>query len=428
MAQGNFSHFINEMSNNMRTLKTLTGADRAEIEDVIEKYHRQRERGEDGISTTTQTMWYANRLSRKALERHGLFMSEKYKNKAKNTKSNKGTLIMSIGDGNHNRIEYTSPFIRTKTFYRQDKVIYKSKALLQEKYTLADTRYENSRIKYCENCGGFLDMSNRYEGCPYCNAPVRIKESHKKIMTVSRAMMGDWYQKGVFLAIILLCFIYALITGYITLVHNGSFEYGIYWGEIICVILESAVVAVVVGFIFGIFITDFILIPIMCSIRSSEGRINKIGYEMRKKDSNFSSTEIYGTIQAYAKLWFLANNKSEIGCISKVQNNPDDGIVDVDCLGLKKARCWEENGYSYIEAKLLMRYIKVNDNRLSKKRTKTLVTLRRRQGVMSSIKIEAIRCSCCGANIDILNGSCIACGSSMDVEYYDWVLCDIRNV
>ncbi len=59
---------------------------------------------------------------------------------------------------------------------------------------------------------------------------------------------------------------------------------------------------------------------------------------------------------------------------------------------------------------------------------KTLVTLRRRQGITSSIKIEALKCSCCGASIDILNGACIACGNSMDVEYYDWILYDIRNV
>ncbi len=76
-----------------------------------------------------------------------------------------------------------------------------------------------------------------------------------------------------------------------------------------------------------------------------------------------------------------------------MQYNQNDGIVDVDCLGLKKVRCWEENGYSYIEAKLLVRYITI-----------------------------------CGAHIDILNGACIACGNSMDVEYYDWILYDIRNV
>lgn len=78
MAQSNFGHFMREFGNNVRTLKTLKGAEKAEIINVVEDYHRQREKGEDGISTTTQTMWYANRLSRNALERHGLCMSETY--------------------------------------------------------------------------------------------------------------------------------------------------------------------------------------------------------------------------------------------------------------------------------------------------------------------------------------------------------------
>jgi len=48
-----------------------------------------------------------------------------------------------------------------------------------------------------------------------------------------------------------------------------------------------------------------------------------------------------------------------------VQYNQDEGIVDVDCLGLKKVRCWEENGYSYIEAKLLVRYITICGEKLA---------------------------------------------------------------
>ncbi|MBP3326946.1 MAG: hypothetical protein J6L77_11070 [Coprococcus sp.] len=422
MAQSNFEHFMREFGNNVRTLKTLKGAEKAEIMNVVEDYHRQREKGEDGISTTTQTMWYANRLSRNALERHGLCMSETYQ-----CKDPEAAYVSSIGDGNHKRISYTSPYIRTKTFYRQQKAVYQCRDVLQEKYILADTDYENSKTRYCDNCGGLIDMSKGYQGCPYCGTAIRIKETHNKIMTVSRVLSGDWYRKWIMIATIVLLFIFGVISGYLEYLHDGTFEYG-YAGAIVLILIQAAFVAVIAGFIPGIILTNIILVPVICSIEQSEGRISKIGYEMRKRDSNFSATEIYGTIQAYTKLWFLANNKTEMGCVSKVQYNQDEGIVDVDCLGLKKVRCWEENGYSYIEAKLLVRYITICGEKLAKKRTKTLVTLRRRQGITSSIKVEALKCSCCGANIDILNGACIACGNSMDVEYYDWILYDIRNV
>lgn len=423
MAQSNFGHFMKEFGNNIRTLKTLKGAEKTEIMNVVEDYHRQREKGEDGISTTTQTMWYANKLGRNALERHGLRMSETYE-----CKDSEAAYVSSMGDGNHKRITYTSPYIRTKTFYGQQKTVYKCKDLLQEKYILADTNYENGRTRYCDNCGGLIDMSKGYQGCPYCGAAIRIKETHNKIMTINRAMTGDWYRKWIMAATILLLFIDGVICGYLENLHDGTFEYGVYAGDIVLIFVQAALLAGMAGFILGVILTNIILMPIVCSIERSESRISKIGYEMRKRDSNFSSTEIYGTIQAYTKLWFLASNKSEMGCVSKVQYNQDDGIVDVDCLGLKQVRCWEENGYSYIEAKLLVRYITFCGEKLTKKRTKTLVTLRRRQGITSSIKMEALKCSCCGANIDILNGACIACGNSMDVEYYDWVLYDIRNV
>lgn len=423
MAQSNFGHFMKEFGNNIRTCKTLKGAEKTEIMNVVKDYHRQREKGEDGISTTTQTMWYANKLGRNALERHGLRMSETYE-----CKDSGETNVFSMGDGNHKRITYTSPYIRTKTFYGQQKTVYKCKDLLQEKYILADTNYENGRTRYCDNCGGLIDMSKGYQGCPYCGVAIRIKETHNKIMTINRAMTGDWYRKWIMAATILLLFIAGVICGYLENLHDGTFEYGVYAGDIVLIFVQAALLAGMTGFILGVILTNIILMPIVCSIARSESRISKIGYEMRKHDSNFSSTEIYGTIQAYTKLWFLASNKSEMGCVSKVQYNQDDGIVDVDCLGLKQVRCWEENGYSYIEAKLLVRYITFCGEKLTKKRTKTLVTLRRRQGITSSIKMEALKCSCCGANIDILNGACIACGNSMDVEYYDWVLYDIRNV
>lgn len=427
MAQGNFEHFMKEFGNSIRTSKSLKGAEKTEIMNVVEEYHRQREKGEDGIATTTQTLWYANKLGRNALERHGLRMSETYE-----CKDSEAAYVLSVGDGNHKRISYTSPYIRTKTFYRQQRAVYQCRDVLQEKYILADTDYENSKTRYCDNCGGLIDMSKGYQGCPYCGTAIRIKETHNKIMTVSRALSGVWYRKWIMIAPMVLLFICMVIMGCFEYLHDGMLEYGVYAGEIageiVLILIQAAFVAALAGFIPGIILTNIILIPVVCSIEQSENRISRIGYEMRKRDSNFSSTEIYGTIQAYTKLWFLANNKLEMGCVSKVQYNQDDGIVDVDCLGLKQVRCWEENGYSYIEAKLLVRYITVCGEKLTKKRTKTLVTLRRRQGITSSIKIEALKCSCCGASIDILNGACIACGNSMDVEYYDWILYDIRNV
>jgi len=41
------------------------------------------------------------------------------------------------------------------------------------------------------------------------------------------------------------------------------------------------IVAVIAGFIPGIILTNIILVPVICSIEQSEGRISKIGYEMR---------------------------------------------------------------------------------------------------------------------------------------------------
>lgn len=425
MAQSDLKHFMNEFQTGLNTLRKISGAEKKQIEGVINEYHEQRKKGEDGISTTSQTMWYSNKLSRTAMERHGIRMSEIYR---QSPDKSQDIHIYEKGDGNHKRITYTSLYSREKIFYKGDNVVYKCKDSLQEEYILADTMYENSPTKYCDNCGGLMDISKGYQGCPFCGAPVRIKETHKKIMTVNRAMTGDWYRKCIILATILVLFVLGLIWGFIDNMEEGTFEYGIYAGAIALIVLQAAIMAGFSGFILAIFLSNIILTPILCSIQSSNRRVAGIGYEMRKRDLNFSSTEIYGTIQLYAKLWFLAGSKVEMGCVSQVQCNQDDGIVDAECVGLKKARCWEDNGYTYIESKLLVRYITVSGDKMKKKRKKTLVTLRRKKDVQSSLKTEALKCSRCGANIDILSGACIACGNSMDVEDYDWVLYDIRNV
>ncbi|MDE6845332.1 MAG: hypothetical protein K2J99_06145 [Lachnospiraceae bacterium] len=46
-----------------------------------------------------------------------------------------------------------------------------------------------------------MDVTKEYVGCPHCGSAIRIREVHKKIVTIDREMSGDWYQKRLFLGV-----------------------------------------------------------------------------------------------------------------------------------------------------------------------------------------------------------------------------------
>lgn len=220
---------------------------------------------------------------------------------------------ISVGDGDLKRIQYHSPICRKKIYYRRDKPVLTVREHLQEKYILADTGYKNSKMRYCESCGALIDVTKAYGGCPQCGSAIRVREAHKKIVTIDRE---------------------------IELLREGDFTY------------DS-----VLGTFF---------IPILISLHRSNARVNRVGYEMKKRDPQFSHTEFYGLILAQGE-------------------------------------------------------------KLVKKRTTCTVRMKRREHVVTTHKADVLQCVKCGASLDMLgNGVCAYRGSRADISSIDWMLCGVQ--
>lgn len=203
---------------------------------------------------------------------------------------------------------------------------------------MADTGYENSKMRYCESCGALIDVTKAYGGCPQCGSAIRVREAHKKIVTIDRE---------------------------IELFREGDFTYDSVLGTFFMLLLSTlafAPVGIVIGAIYG----NFLFIPILISLHRSNARVNRVGYEMKKCDPQFSHTEFYGLILAQGE-------------------------------------------------------------KLVKKRTTCTVRMKRREHVVTTHKADVLQCVKCGASLDMLgDGVCAYCGSRADIFSIDWMLCGVQ--
>lgn len=396
--------------------------EKEEVKSIVEQYRKAREQGKDGIAYTTQPYWYGNRLANRVMVDHGVTLREEFRLMSKREKD----YTISMGDGNLKRIQYHSPICRKKVYYRGDAPILKVKEHLQEQYVLADTAYENKKTRYCESCGALIDMTKDYAGCPHCGAAVRIREVHKKIVSIDREMSGDWYQLRFICGVFLIFMVWAFSLGLIGLISEGDLAFDTVMGAFLMFLLGTLACAPM-GIVIGVFFGNFLFVPILISLQSSRARVNRVGYEMRKRDPQFSHTEFYGLAQSYMKLWFLSADPSDLGCISEVENCQDNSILDVDCLGCKASRVWADEAFTYVEMKLKVRIVSAQGQKLVKKRTACTVTMKRRKEVKTTLQSEVLKCANCGATIDMLgDGQCTYCGSRFDISAIDWMLCGVR--
>lgn len=398
--------------------------EKSEVKAVVEQYRKAREKGGDGIAYTTQPYWYVNRLSNRVMADHGVSLREEFLLMSKKEKD----YTISVGDGKFKRIQYHSPICRKKVYYRGDAPVLTVREHLQEKYILADTRYENSKMRYCESCGALMDVTKEYGGCPHCGSAIRIREVHKKIVMIDREMSGGWYQERFILGVFFVLLVYGFIAGTLEMIQDGYFEYGFSWGAVFYLLFTTTISVSIMSFLMGMIFGNLLFVPISVSLSSSNGRVNRVGYAMKKQDPHFSHTEFYGLVQAYMKLWFLSAKPSDLGCISEVENCQDTSILDVDCLGCKGSRVWTDAEFTYVSMKLKVRLICAQEERLVKKKTVCTVTLKRRKDVVTTLKLETLKCRNCGASIDMLGGGkCAYCGSKVDISAIDWMLCDVKS-
>lgn len=166
--------------------------EKEEVKAIVEHNRKAREQGGDGIAYTTQPYWYGNRLANRVMANHGVSLREKFRLMSKREKD----YTISSGDGNLKCIQYHSPICRKKVYYRSDAPILKVKEHLQEQYVLTDTGYGKEKTRCCESCGALMDMTKDYAGCPHCGAAVRIREVHKKIVSIDREMSGTGIDCG----------------------------------------------------------------------------------------------------------------------------------------------------------------------------------------------------------------------------------------
>lgn len=396
--------------------------EKAEVKSIVEQYRRAREKGEDGIACTTQPYWYGNRLANRVMADHGVTLREEFKLMSKREKD----CTITMGDGRLKRIQYHSPICRKKVYYRGDAPVLTVREHLQEKYVLADTGYEKGKLRYCESCGALMDMTRDYGGCPNCGAAVRIRDAHKKIVSIDREMSGSWYQWRFIGGVFILFMVCGFLSSIIELINEGGLTYDSVLGTFFMFLLGGlafAPIGIVMAAIYG----NFLFVPIFISLYRSNVRVSRVGYALQRQDPLFSHTEFYGLVQAYMKLWFLSVKPSDLGCISEVENYLDESILDVDCLGCKGSRVWTDAGFTYIAMKLKVRLIRAQGEKLTKKRTICTVTMKRQKNVLTGLEPEALKCGNCGASIDMLgDGVCAYCGNKADISSIDWMLFDVK--
>lgn len=285
-----------------------------------------------------------------------------------------------------------------KNYYLKDNLVHmENKFDTRITYTYISSEDETFK---CVNCGMVSSIKTFLDGCPYCNTHYNIEYKDADLGSkyhYDLVLKSNLYKiiTGIvdFLISLILCYFYIKYT-------SRTFnEY-----DISKVFIYGLILSLILYYFFYLLDAYIVLGP----IKKYKTKINK------KQEEFWKETKI-------DKKVFFNNLNYEIRNKYYSQKN----IIDYDILDYDSYKNYYQDNLLHVTVLLYIRIVYLENGKIKSKYFKDRITLVRHEKGILDIKsgTNMIRCNHCGSSININDGKCKYCDTSIDA-YQEWIMKD----
>ena len=249
----------------------------------------------------------------------------------------------------------------------------------------------------CPNCGVVSKLKDFKDGCPYCKTYYNMDYIDKDLGSkyhYDRVLKSNTYRIITFFVDL---FVSTLIMFFYIKYTSRTFNQV----DITKVFLYGFILSLILYYFFYLLDAYIILTP----IKKYKDRINRKQIEFWNK-TGLSKKKFYNNLNyEISKYYYQREN-----------------IIDYDILDYLDFNTYEKDNNLYIDIVLEIRVVKVENNSIKSTVLKQKFTFKKNDEVlMIKNGINLIKCSNCGASININDGECKYCHSK--IKYLsEWIL------
>ncbi len=290
----------------------------------------------------------------------------------------------------------------------------------------------------CPNCGGATTLGNLTEGCKFCGTRFIADDLYPKVINyytlpAAQNLLKRLKPFAIFGAIAMTAF--GLIYNFKSIFVEPAL-YGIF--SLIGWILYAALAAACgafLGYIVGVFsifgeviVRAIASIPIIIKYGTAKKRLPRF---MHHYSPDFSSDRFIGKIISMLNIIVYSEDidNCALYCGKPIKYDLSD-IIDMSYNGIIDVRkCFEKNGYLYINLNLKMNVVSCRDGKISNGGKIFRLTVCRNAAAPEDygFNVKAIKCHSCGGSFDATKEKhCPFCSNSFNLKDYDWIVTELN--
>ena len=285
----------------------------------------------------------------------------------------------------------------TKEYYLNDKLVYtENKFDSRIEYTFISNDLNKEHV--CPNCSAVFKCSDNNYSCPYCGTYYNIDYIDKDLggkYHYDRVLRSNKYRIITWIVDIIIC----LILTYI-FIKNTSRTFNEY--DISKIFIYGGILSLILYYFFYILDAYLVLGP----IKRYKDKINQ------KQIEFWNRTKI-------DKKKFFNNLNFEIR--KKYYSNPN--IIDYDIIDYDDFSEYTKNDILYVKVDVYVRIVEFKDNKIiSNYKVDNFVLKKVNKNTLENNgDLNIIKCSNCGASVDVLKGECEYCHTIIKA-IQEWVI------
>lgn len=320
------------------------------------------------------------------------YISDKHQNDKLNklkinikTKYIVGNNILERNSNNSHNDNIEKGIIAQKEYYLQDRLIYtENKFDTRIEYSFISNSFDNNYV--CPNCSASFKSSDNNYSCPYCGTYYNIDYTDKDLggkYHYDRVLRSNKYKIITGIVDIIIC----LILTYI-FIKNTSRTFNEY--DISKIFIYGGILSLILYYFFYILDAYLVLGP----IKRYKDKINQKQIEFWRR-TNIDKKKFFNNLNFEIRKKYYS----------------DSNIIDYDIIDYDDFSEYTKNDILYVKVKVYVRIVEFKNGKIiSYYKEDEFVLKRVNKKIMeNSGDVNIIKCSNCGASVDVLKGECEYC-------------------
>ena len=294
--------------------------------------------------------------------------------------------------------------VRIKKQYYINNELKHKEELFDTRITYSYKEFDKDKDYTCPNCG-MTDKINNNEGCPYCGTYYNLEyldkdlgtKEHFDLIVQNSTYRVITYIIALFVSFII-CFLFFKATGRTYVLF-----------DFLKTCLYSVLLSAILYIIFYYLDALIVLMPIR-NYKEKKNR-EQMDFFKRLESMNTTSKTFFNNLNYELQEYFYNNDKNK-------------DIIDYDIIDYNSYKLSQDkDDNSIVKVNVLMRIVKLVNNKIKIEKKKMDITLKRINGETIKLDngINTIKCHNCGASIDVTKNKCEYCGTHINY-YQEWYL------